>query len=49
MSLAPDSNAAALFADEADSQIDEWTLDDLERSAELGSLRPSWTSADDDR
>jgi hypothetical protein len=39
-----------LFADDlldADLPIDEWTLDELERSADLGSLRSAWASAND--
>ncbi len=39
--------ADAMFdADAADSPIDEWTLDDLERSADLSSVRSAWTYAD---
>jgi hypothetical protein len=36
-----------LDADEADAPIDEWTLDDLDRSADLSSLRSAWANAYD--
>lgn len=29
-----------------DSPLDEWTLDDLERSADLASARSAWEHAD---
>ena len=46
--LDPDLLADAIFdADDADAPIDEWTLDDLERSADLSSVRSAWTQADD--
>jgi hypothetical protein len=34
---------AILAADEADA----WTLDELDHSADLGSLRSAWASTDD--
>lgn len=34
-------------ADDADSPIDEWSLDDLDRSADLSSVRSAWTYADE--
>lgn len=43
--LDPDLLADARF--DADEPIDEWTLDDLERSADLSSVRSAWTHADD--
>jgi|APDOM4702015191_1054821.scaffolds.fasta_scaffold824759_1 hypothetical protein len=46
--LDPDLLADAMFdADDADAPIDGWTLDDLERSADLSSVRSAWTQADD--
>lgn len=36
-----------LYADEADSEFDEWTLDELDSSADLNSLRSAWTRADE--
>ena len=32
---------------DADDPIDEWTLDDLDRSADLSSVRSAWTYADE--
>jgi hypothetical protein len=37
----------ASFADEFDEPIVEWTLDELDRSADLGSLRSAWAAGDD--
>ena len=36
-----------LDVDEADAPIDEWSLDDLDRSADLSSLRSAWANACD--
>lgn len=47
---APMSAAKAdpfLDVDEADAPIDEWSLDDLDRSADLSSLRSAWANAYD--
>lgn len=41
-----DPLADELLADDADAPIDEWTLDDLDRSADLGSLRSAWNAVD---
>jgi len=38
---------SASFADEFDEPIVEWTLDELDRSADLGSLRSAWAAGDD--
>ncbi len=38
---------AELFADEFDEPVAEWTLDELDRSADLGSMRSAWAAADD--
>jgi hypothetical protein len=38
---------AILSDDDADAPIDEWTLDELDRSADLASLRSARTIADD--
>lgn len=38
---------AILFGDEADAPIAEWTLDELDHSADLGSIRSAWTRDDD--
>jgi hypothetical protein len=35
---------ALLLADDSDAPIDEWTLDELEQSADLGSLRSAWAA-----
>ncbi len=43
--LDPDLLADAMF--DADEPIDEWTLDELERSADLSSVRSAWTRADE--
>jgi hypothetical protein len=43
----PAAAASALFADDFDDPIVEWSLDELDRSADLGSLRSAWTAADD--
>ena len=34
-------------ADDPDLPAGEWTLDDLDRSADLGSVRSAWTGSDD--
>ena len=39
---------AILFAEEPDAQLTAWTLDDLDRVADLGSLRSAWPSMDDE-
>lgn len=45
MPFDPDRLAdALLLADDADAPIDEWTIDELEQSADLGSLRSAWTA-----
>lgn len=36
-----------LAADDPDFLASEWTLDDLDRSADLGSVRSAWTGSDD--
>jgi hypothetical protein len=36
-----------LFTDEFDEPVAEWTLDELDRSADLGSMRSAWAAADD--
>jgi hypothetical protein len=36
-----------LFVDELDDAVAEWTLDELDRSADLGSMRSAWGGADD--
>ena len=33
---------AILFAGEPDAQYDAWTLDELDRLADLGSVRSAW-------
>ena len=39
---------AILFGDETESdRIAVWTLDELDRSANLGSIRSAWTRTDD--
>jgi hypothetical protein len=40
--LADESRLAA----DSDAPIDEWTLDELEQSGDLGSLRSAWNAAD---
>jgi hypothetical protein len=46
--LDPDLLADAMVdTDDADAPIDEWTLDELERSADLSSVRSAWTRADE--
>jgi len=35
---------ALLLADDSETPIDEWTLDELEQSADLGSLRSAWSA-----
>jgi hypothetical protein len=37
---------AVLFADEFDDPIAEWSLDELDDSADLASLRSAWSAAD---
>lgn len=41
-----DADERTLLADD-DESIDGWTLDELERSADLGSVRSAWSMADD--
>ena len=44
----PDLLAEAMpSADDADLPIDEWTLDELDASADLASLRSAWTGSHD--
>jgi hypothetical protein len=38
---------AELPADEFDNAVVPWSLDDLDRSADLGALRSAWTASDD--
>jgi hypothetical protein len=45
--FAPESTPDASFTDEFDDPIVEWTLDELDHSADLGSLRSAWAAADD--
>ena len=46
--LAPGRDAEpALLADEFDAAIIEWSIDELDRSADLNSLRSAWTATDD--
>ena len=35
------------FADDVELPIDEWTVDELDRSADLVSLRSAWMRGDD--
>jgi len=46
--FAPDLVAESLlFVDEIDDAVAEWTLDELDRSADLGSMRSAWAGAND--
>jgi hypothetical protein len=38
---------AILFAGEPDAQYDAWTLDELDRLADLGSVRSAWAGTDE--
>jgi hypothetical protein len=38
---------AILSAGEPDGQYDAWTLDELDRLADLGSVRSAWAGTDD--
>jgi hypothetical protein len=38
---------AILFDDEADAPGAVWTVDELDHSADLGSIRSAWTRNDD--
>lgn len=44
---APDTYADDLPTVLDDAEFDEWTLDELERSADLGSLQSAWAGAHD--
>lgn len=49
MSLHDDSGPddAILGPDEADGPIEEWTLDEFDRFADLRSTRGAWAAADE--
>ena len=44
--LEQDDLAEAMPFDEADAPIAVWTLDDLEQSSDLGSVRDAWAHVD---